>query len=122
MKVSGKVLLVEDEQSIRALLARVMMEMGLTVVAVGKVADALSTLQEEPFKLLVTDLQLPDGSGVNVVRCFAEKYSPQKVLIVTGQAATSPEMTDLSSGPACEILYKPVELAEFRATVLRLLR
>jgi DNA-binding NtrC family response regulator len=78
----ARILLVEDDLDVRPLLEHILlMDPGYEVTTVESLANALALLQEQPFDLVVTDVNLPDGSGLKVADKAKEKGI--KVLIVT---------------------------------------
>ena len=68
---AGRVLVVDDEPDIRELLELTLVKMGLGVDTAGSVAEARETLKETRFDLCLTDMRLPDGDGLELVRHIA---------------------------------------------------
>ena len=64
---TGRILLVEDRDSLRRLLARALADDGYEVAAASTGGDAVRLLGERPFDLVLTDLKLPDRSGLEVL-------------------------------------------------------
>jgi two-component system response regulator PilR (NtrC family) len=67
------VLVVDDEPDIRELLELTLIKMGLDVVTAGNVGDAKARAGSEPFNLVLTDMRMPDGEGIEVVEFIAEQ-------------------------------------------------
>jgi DNA-binding response OmpR family regulator len=65
---SGRVLAVEDEADLVATYKRLLRRYGYRVVAAGSREAGLAALKDEPPRLLIADLRLPDGDGLDVVR------------------------------------------------------
>jgi CheY-like chemotaxis protein len=63
-----KILLVEDHIDTSRVMTRVLKRMGHDVHTAGTVAAAIQTLESEPFEVLVSDISLPDGSGLDLMR------------------------------------------------------
>ena len=61
------VLLVEDHEDTRSVMTRLLRTFGCAVTAVGSVREAIEAIDRQPFQLLVSDIGLPDGSGVEVM-------------------------------------------------------
>src|SRR5258708_13392294 len=66
--VQGTVLVIDDEADIRELLELSLVRMGLAVECVGSVAAAKQLLQSKRYELCLTDMRLPDGDGLELVR------------------------------------------------------
>jgi DNA-binding response OmpR family regulator len=82
----ARILLVEDDRDVRPLLEHIMLGEGLDVTTSETAANAIALLERQPFDLVVTDVNLPDGSGLRV----ADKAKDIGVsaLIVTGHGLT----------------------------------
>ncbi len=78
----ARILLVEDDRDVRPLMEYVIQTDGYQVTAVETMANALSLLETQPFDLVVTDVNLPDGSGLKVGDKAKELGAA--VLVVTG--------------------------------------
>lgn len=79
-----RVLLVEDEALIRMATADMLTDMGCEVVEAGSVAEATDRLSNEDFHVLLADLGLPDGHGMDLVRRVAESFPDIAVIIASG--------------------------------------
>jgi len=71
--LSCRILLVEDHVDTARVMASLLRKMGYTVHTVGSVREALEAAQHEPFELLISDIGLPDGSGVEIMTHFRHK-------------------------------------------------
>jgi DNA-binding response OmpR family regulator len=78
----ARILLVEDDRDVRPLMEYIIQTDGYQVTAVETVANGLSLLESQPFDLVVTDVNLPDGSGLKVADKALEMGVA--VLVVTG--------------------------------------
>lgn len=78
-----RVLLVEDHSDTRRVMARIIKSFGYTVAAVACAREALELADKETFDLLVSDIGLPDGTGLEVMRCIRARY-PIKGIAVSG--------------------------------------
>lgn len=85
MKTQDGVLLVEDDVATRQWLAAMLAEQpGLQLLhACGSEAEALAWLDRQPVDILLTDLGLPDGSGLEVIRRAAARYPHCEILVLT---------------------------------------
>ena len=96
-----KILLVEDEQIIQVLCRRLLGQMGFDLRVAGSVAEAGEAIKDYPPDLLITDLRLPDGDGVEVIMLLKERAADAKVIIVTGSSSTSKIRLALIAAPLC---------------------
>ena len=76
-------LIIDDEQDLLSLLAITLRRMGVESVKAANVQDALSQLDRKSFDLCLTDLRLPDGSGMEIVKYVQEKHSTVPVAVIT---------------------------------------
>lgn len=116
-----KVLVIDDEADIRELIDLTLMRMGLATVCVGSVSEAFCALSEESFQLCLTDMRLPDGDGLEVVRQIGEKWPQMPVAVITAYGSAENAVAALKAG-AFDYLAKPVGLEQLRALVKSALR
>jgi CheY-like chemotaxis protein len=83
---SGKVLLVDDEDLVRASTAEMLTDLGYAVVEAVSAADALERLSGDQFDYVVTDHLMPGLSGVDLARAIQERNPGTPVLIISGYA------------------------------------
>ena len=117
----SRVLVVDDEPDIRELIDLTLSRMGLAAECVGSVAEARRALLEERFQLCLTDMRLPDGDGLDVVRCIAEQHAQTPVAVITAFGSAENAVAALKAG-AFDYLAKPVGLEQLRALVKSALR
>lgn len=115
-----RVLIVEDEDAVRELLAEYLRGRGLEVVERATAGDGLRALAEQPFDLLVTDLKLPDGEGLDLVRAAAARPAPPVTVVMSGYATVDDAISVLTLG-AADLLLKPFRLRDAHATLQRAL-
>ncbi len=77
------VLLIDDEETLRRLVARVVQLEGYEVIQSGSIKDALRVLQREPVHVVITDVKLPDGNGVELTRKIKADYPAVEVIVLT---------------------------------------
>ena len=80
----GRVLVIDDEQSARALLQRVLERAGHQVTVVDTGEKGLEALAVGPFDLIVTDKNLPGIDGLEVLRLARSKYPTIQAIVITG--------------------------------------
>ncbi|KAF7597713.1 MAG: sigma-54-dependent Fis family transcriptional regulator [Candidatus Dactylopiibacterium carminicum] len=113
---SSDVLVVDDEADIRELVELSLLRMGLAVESAGSVAEALRMLDERQYRLCLTDMRLPDGDGLQVVRHIAERGGDLPVAVITAYGSMDNAVVALKAG-AFDYLSKPVALDQLRALV-----
>lgn len=118
------ILIVEDEGSIRRIFKRLLAKMGHATVFASDVRNAMEKLAGlKHVDLLVTDMRLPDGDGVEVIQRTREKFPAVKVLVITGSPLPGSRLErlhDLGFGDE-DVLPKPFEICQFVTTVQKCL-
>lgn len=112
----ARVLVLDDEQDIRELLELTLLRMGLDVDVAGTVAQAMALLNEQSYQLCLTDMRLPDGDGLSLVRHIGEHCRDLPVAVITAYGSTENAVAALKAG-AFDYLAKPVSLDSLRALV-----
>jgi len=104
-----RILVVDDERSMRELLAIVLRREGYEVLLAENGRSAVSLLEREPVDLLISDIKMPDLSGVDVLR--AAKKVDQDILgiMITAFASTETAVEAMRLG-ACDYLSKPFDI------------
>lgn len=110
-----RALILDDEKSIAGLCARVLLALGASSNAVGTVAEAAARIRAERYDLMICDMRLPDGAGLDVEPLYRSLNPDGRVLVITGSLA--PGHPALAEGSGIRVLSKPFELAELRAVV-----
>ena len=116
-----RILIIEDEEKMARMLARVLREEGHVAETAGDGRTGLSRALDDTFDLLIVDWMLPERSGVQIVRGLraAEVYTP--VLMLTARGQVEDRVEGLDSG-ANDYLPKPFALPELLARVRALTR
>lgn len=111
------VLIIDDEPDIRELLEITISRMGLHTIAVGNVRDAIQALsQNENINLCLTDIKLPDGSGLEIVRHIQQNSMCTAVAVLTAYGSTELAVEALKAG-AFDFINKPVSVEQLRSLV-----
>lgn len=100
----------DDEVLLRSIVRGLRARLGCVVVAAADVQSATLCL-EEPFDLVITDVHLPDGSGVDVAKVAAESRPAPPVIAITGMAGVQ-EGLGLGHFGVSKVLEKPFALGE----------
>jgi len=114
--VKVNVLVVDDEADIRELLELTLLRMGLNVECAGSVADALALLDASEFALCLTDMRLPDGEGLDIVRHISAAGLDVPVAVITAHGSTENAVAALKAG-AFDYVSKPLSLEQLRTLV-----
>ncbi|OGA08740.1 MAG: sigma-54-dependent Fis family transcriptional regulator [Betaproteobacteria bacterium RIFCSPLOWO2_02_FULL_65_20] len=114
--VNTTVLVVDDEADIRELLELSLVRMGLGVESAGSVAEAKALLQRRRFDLCLTDMRLPDGDGLDLVRHIGEHCDDLPVAVITAYGSMENAVSALKAG-AFDYLTKPLSLDQLRTLV-----
>jgi two-component system, NtrC family, response regulator PilR len=118
--VRRDVLVVEDEPDLVATYERLLRRQGCRVVSAGSLVAALAAVERERPQLLITDLKLPDGDGLDVVRAVRARPAPPAVIVVTGYGNGASQDAALAAG-ATAFLTKPFSTAAFSKLVSSIL-
>jgi len=117
----ASVLVVDDEADIRELLEITLERMGLAVQAAASISEAQSLLKAKPFDLCLTDMRLPDGEGLELVRYIGAHCRDLPVAVITAFGSTDNAVAALKAG-AFDYLSKPVSLEDLRSLIKSALR
>ena len=116
-----RLLLIEDDERLAPVVVRGLDRAGFTVDRMATVGDAREALLSAPYDLVVLDLGLPDGDGLNVLRELRGREVPVPVLILTARDAVENRVDGLDAG-ADDYLLKPFAMEELIARLRALLR
>ena len=110
------VLVVDDEADIRDLMEMTLMKMGLSVETAVGVTDAKAKLDDNDYSLVLTDMRMPDGSGLEVVQYIDELMLDTPVAVITAFGNADHAVEALKAG-AFDYLQKPITLSHLRSLV-----
>jgi two-component system response regulator PilR (NtrC family) len=111
-----KVLIVDDEPDIRELLEITLGRMKLDTFCARNTGEALALLKREAFDLCLTDMRLPDGTGLELVQHIQQRYPQTPVAMITAYGNVETAINALKAG-AFDFLSKPVDLTRLRELV-----
>jgi two-component system cell cycle response regulator CpdR len=115
----ARILLAEDDDSLRGFLARALERAGYEVTACADGEEAITHLHE-PWDLLLTDIVMPGLDGIEVARQAAVAHPGLRIMFITGFAAVALAAGDRAPAGA-KVLSKPVHLREIVAEVERMM-
>jgi two-component system response regulator PilR (NtrC family) len=109
-------LIVDDERDIRELLVLTLGRMGLRVDTAADLASARAQLAANKYDLCLTDMRLPDGSGVDLVGHISQRFPETPVAMITAYGNVDAAVNALKAG-AFDFVSKPVDLLVLRRLV-----
>ena len=113
---AARLLVVDDEPDLRTLYELTLLREGYEIDSAGSVAEALELLQAGSYSAVITDMKLPDGSGLALLRWLEQAGRPEKALVITAFGSAENAVEALKAG-AYDYLTKPVDLRQFRLVV-----
>ena len=111
-----RLLVVDDEPDLRTLYELTLVREGYEVESAGSVEEAWPLLLQGDFQLVITDMRLPDGTGLDLLRRMEAAGRPEKGIVITAYGSAENAVEALKAG-AYDYLTKPVDLRQFRAVV-----
>jgi two-component system response regulator PilR (NtrC family) len=112
---SPAVLVVDDEADLRELLSLTLVRLGLDVDTAESVGAARALLERKRYALCLTDMRLPDGTGLDLVRDVAQAAGPP-IAVITAYGSAENAVAALKAG-AFDYLTKPVDVDQLRLLV-----
>lgn len=117
----SSILVVEDEENLRFSMARRIGKVGHEVMEASTVRDAIRLAQDRDFDLVLTDINLPDGSGVDLLSRLRADGFEGAIVLITAYATIESAVDAMKKG-ADEYLQKPVSMEELALLVERALK
>ena len=109
-------LVVDDEPDLRTLYELTLLREGYEVETAGTVEEALQLLKDRTYSALITDMRLPDGSGLDLLLRLERDARRERAIVITAYGSSENAVEALKAG-AYDYLTKPVDLRQFRAVV-----
>ena len=116
----SRILVVDDERSMREFLAIMLTREGHDVVAAENGAQALAALRQKPFDLLISDIRMPDCSGIDVLREAKGLQADLPGILMTAFSSTETAIEALRSG-ALDYISKPFDVDEMKRVIAQAL-
>ncbi len=120
-KPKNQILIVDDEPDIREVLELTLGRMNLETRSASNLEEARHLLGEYQFNLCLTDMRLPDGNGIELVRHIQEKHPYLPVAVITAFGNMETAVAALKAG-AFDFVSKPLDLNDLRTIVRAALR
>ena len=121
MKTQPACLVVDDEADIRELLVLTLERMHIATDSAGSIAEAKVLLEGRDYGLCLTDMRLPDGNGLDLVRHIGQLWPGLPVAVITAYGSAENAVAALKAG-AFDYLSKPISLKQLRPLVESALR
>jgi len=109
-------LVVDDEPDLRTLYELTLLREGYDIETAGSVEEAWMHLKDRTYSAVITDMRLPDGTGLDLLRRLEEAGRREKTIVITAYGSAENAVEALKAG-AYDYLTKPVDLKQFRAVV-----
>ena len=116
MTPNFSLLVVDDEPDLRTLYELTLLREGYDVDSAGSVEEAWTRLGERSYNAVITDMRLPDGNGLDLLRRLDAARRPEKTIVITAYGSAENAVEALKAG-AFDYLTKPVDLRQFRSVV-----
>ncbi len=113
---SARILVIDDEPDLRTLYELTLLREGYRVEAAGDLAQARAQLETSQFDAVITDMRLPDGLGLELLRDMIVQQRPERCVVITAHGSAENAVEALKAG-AFDYLTKPVDLKQFRNVV-----
>jgi DNA-binding NtrC family response regulator len=111
-----KILIVDDEETMRSLLGEALSEWGYETIPAANVTTALAEFDANQPTLILLDINLPDGSGLDALRQIKQRQADAVVIMVTSEVIIENTLAALRGG-AYDFIGKPVNLDELQVTI-----
>ena len=113
---TASILVVDDEPDLRTLYELTLLREGYRVETAASVDDARQQLQTQKFDVVITDMRLPDGFGMDLLHDLRSQQRRERCVVMTAYGSAENAVEALRAG-AFDYLTKPVDLKQFRAVV-----
>lgn len=122
MAAMAKLLIVEDDESVRTLAARALERAGHTIDVAADGAQGLSLIRAAlgRYDLVISDIRMPEMDGIEMAIAAAAHFPSMKIMLMTGYADQRERAEELN-GVILDVVQKPFTLAEIRSRVERAL-
>lgn len=115
-----RVLIVDDDQAVRELLAEGLISFGYPTLVASSAREAFETIQQEPVRLVLSDIDMPGGNGIELLKRIKAYDADLDVIMVTGAIDADTAVRSIRQG-ASDYVTKPFNLDEVQIVVERTL-
>jgi two-component system response regulator PilR (NtrC family) len=114
--MSSNILIIDDEPDIRGLLSITLERMGHRTTNADNVSSSIALLKRNKFDLCLTDLKLPDGSGIDIVKTIQNTHPQTPVIVITAHGSMDIAIEAMKCG-AFDFINKPVDINHLRSLI-----
>jgi two-component system response regulator PilR (NtrC family) len=111
-----RILVVDDEPDLRTLYELTLLREGYLVDTAPDLEQARTLLAAQRYEVVITDMRLPDGSGMSLITDIKAEHRPERSVVITAYGSAQNAVEALKSG-AFDYLTKPVDLKQFRHVI-----
>jgi two-component system response regulator PilR (NtrC family) len=113
---NAHILVIDDEPDLRTLYELTLLREGYRVQTAGSVAEAMRAIDTQRFDVLITDMRLPDGLGIDILHRMRDERRSERCIVITAHGSAENAVESLKAG-AFDYLTKPVDLSQFRVAI-----
>ncbi len=113
---SPRILVIDDEPDLRTLYELSLLREGYRVDTAGDKKEALACIAQQQFDVIITDMRLPDGTGIQILEHLRKQQRTERSIVITAYGSAHNAVESLKAG-AFDYLTKPVDLKQFRTAV-----
>lgn len=110
------ILVIDDEPDLRTLYELTLLREGYRVETAGTLQEAWQLLDTQNFGVVITDMRLPDGMGLEIIAGIKTRHRAERCIVITAYGSADNAVESLKAG-AFDYLTKPVDLKQFRAVI-----
>jgi two-component system, probable response regulator PhcQ len=112
------VLLVDDDPALLRALVRGLRDPGIEVLTASNADEALSLLRKKPFDVIISDIDMPGRSGLELLNIVRHEHPSVIRMLVTGAATTDRALSAINEGEVARFFVKPFAPKMLRETIL----
>jgi signal transduction histidine kinase len=116
-----RILVVDDEETVREMVSKIISLIGHEVVTTGNGREALEILRSQPFSIMITDVKMPEMDGFELTKVVRDQFPGTPIICMTAHGATY-NYTDVVGVGATDYISKPFTIDEMRAKLNRVIR
>ena len=113
---NAQILVIDDEPDLRTLYELTLLREGYRVETAGNLQDALHAVNTQRFDVVITDMRLPDGLGIEILNHMRVTQRSERCIVITAHGSAENAVESLKAG-AFDYLTKPVDLKQFRTAI-----
>ena len=116
-----RILVVDDEETVREMVSKIINLIGHEVVTTGNGREALEILRSQPFSIMITDVKMPEMDGFELTKVVRDQFPGTPIICMTAHG-TSYNYTDVVGVGATDYISKPFTIDEMKAKLNRVIR